>query len=320
MRLAGVDLNLLVTLDALLSESSVTRAADRLGLSVPAVSHALGRLREQLDDPVLVRAGRGMVKTARAKRLEPEVRQLVAAAERVLAPDPARDLSRVERTFTIHATDYVLHVMGREVDRSVGDAAPRIALRYRLNEPDDGEKLRAGDADLAVGVYGKLPPEVRIRKLFEERLVTVVRAGHPVVKRRLSIEQYARLPHIQVAPRGRPGGLVDRRLSDRGRSRRVLRIVPFFSSAVELVAQSDYLLTLPERIARHYADRFDLRVHETPLALSPYTLQLIWHPRHDGDEVHAWLRSVFVQASASLDRTEPDKRDEPDVRRCRPRR
>ena len=302
VRLAGVDLNLLVTLDALLAEQSVTRAAERLGLSVPAVSHALARLRDRLGDPILVRAGRGMVRSERGKRLEPEVRRLVAAAERVLAPDPTDDLARVERAFTIHATDYVLHVLGSEVDRRVREAAPQIALRHRLNEPDDGEKLRAGAADLAVGVYGKLPPEVRIRRLFDERLVAVVRSGHPVVKKRLSIEQYVRLPHIQVAPRGRPGGVIDQRLAARGRSRRVVRIVPFFSSAIELVAETDYLLTLPERLALHYADLFGLSVHETPVAVEPYALQLIWHPRHDGDDVHAWLRSVFVGASEALEK------------------
>jgi len=290
---------MLATLDALLQESSVSGAARRVGLSTPAVSHALARLRDRLGDPLLVRAGRGMVLTPRAEALAPVVRDALAHAEQVFAAGEV-DLERVERELTISLTDYVMTLVGDDFGARVRRGAPGIDLRFLLNAPDDPERLRRGDTDLAVGIYGSLPPELRTRPVIEDRLVCVVREGHPDVGTRIALRTYVALEHVQVAPRGRPGGYVDRLLADRGYERRVARAVPFFEAALQMTAKSDYVLTISERIARLRADDLGLRILAPPLKLQPYTLSLVWHPRFDGDATHRWLRETFAKSCAEL--------------------
>ena len=295
------DLASLTTLDALLQESSVSGAARRLGLSTPAVSHALARLRERFGDPLLVRAGRSMVLTPRAEALRPKVRDAVEIAGRVFEEPREFEPSRVERSFTISATDYVLLVFGGPIDRDIAAAAPGLELRFVPNAVDDAERLRAGDTDLAIGIYGELPPELRTRPIISDRLVCVVREGHPKIKRKLSLERFVALDHVQVAPRGQPGGYVDELLADRGHTRRVVRAVPYFQVALEITAQSDHVLTVSERIARLLGPRLGLRVFEPPIPLEPFALSMVWHPRFDGDQAHRWLRQRLVAVTTELD-------------------
>lgn len=292
-------MNLLVALDALLQEGSVTRAAERLGLSAPAMSHALARLREQLGDPLLVRAGRSMVPTPRAEVLRPRVRTVVAEAHTLMAKERAFAAADLERVFRVHATDHVLAVLGPAIDRIAAAEAPRVVLRFLPNTPDDAVQLRAGEVDLAVGIYGELPPEMRIRQLLTDRLVCVVRADHPAVGRRMTLSRFVALEHIQIAPRGRPGGYLDDMLAARGLQRRIARQVPYFLAGLLLVAQTDYVLTVSERIATALGARLGLRMLAPPLALAPYALSLVWHPRMDGDPAHRWLRELFVEAAGS---------------------
>ncbi len=293
----STDFTALVALDALLQESSVSGAARRLGLSTPAMSHALARIRERFDDPILVRAGRSMVLTPRAEALRPRVRNAIAAAEQALAPETPFSPGTLEREFTVHVTDAVLHILGAALDSAARHEAPGLALRFVPNSPADADRLRAGDADLAVGIYGELPPEMRLRQLLTDRFVCVVRADHPSVNKRLTLKHFTALDHVQVAPRGRPGGYVDDLLAERGLARRVTRAVPYFDAALELVAGTDYVLTVSERIARGRADRLGLRILEPPLPLEPYALNLVWHPRLDADPAHAYLRDLFVRAA-----------------------
>ncbi|MGE0328348.1 MAG: LysR family transcriptional regulator [Polyangiaceae bacterium] len=294
------DLSALATLDALLQEVSVSGAARRLGLSTPAVSHALARLRERFADPLLVRAGRTMVLTPRAESLKPRVRDAVASASRVFEPTEEFHPERLERSFTLSMTDYVMVVFGGAFEERLRDAAPGLDLRVVPNAVDDGERLREGDSDLAVGIYGHLPPELRSRPIITDRLICVVREGHPSVKQRLTLERFVELPHIQIAPRGRPGGYVDNLLELRGLRRRVARAVPYFQVALELAASSDYLLVVSERIAKQLGPRLGLRLLEPPLPFEPYTLSLVWHPRYDGDAAHQWLRSQLLESVQAL--------------------
>ncbi len=291
------DLSLLATLDALLQEASVTKAARRMGLSTPAMSHALGRIRERLGDPILVRAGRAMVLTPRAEALRPRIRSLVAEAAQALEAERPFSAGSLRRSFVVHATDHVVTVIGGELDRALAADAPHVVLRFVPNVADDAAALREGTADLAVGIYAALPPEVRTRSLFTDRFVCVVREENPLVGKRLTLKQFVELEHVQVAPRGRPGGLVDEVLRQQGLERRVKRAVPFFLAALNLVAETDYVLTISERIARKLAPKLGLRVLDAPIALDPYTLQLVWHPRFDGDAGHQYLRDVFVAAA-----------------------
>lgn len=291
------DLGLLVSLDALLQEGSVTGAARRVGLSTPAMSHALARIRERMGDPILVRSGRGMLLTPRALALKDQVHHVVTEARRALEPERPFVASELSRTFVVHATDYVLTVLGAPVDRILRDEAPRACVRFVPNTPDDPALLRDHGSDLAVGIYGELPQEMRSRQLLTDRFVCVVRKGHPAVGRRFTLEQFVGLAHVQVAPRGRPGGYLDDVLRERGLTRTVARALPYFMSALQLVAETDYVLTISERIARRFAGPLSLEVLEVPLKLRPYALSLVWHPRIDADPGHRFLRDVFLRAS-----------------------
>lgn len=300
------DLSLLIPLDALLQEVSVTAAARRVGLSTPAMSHALSRMRERFQDPLLIRAGRGMALTPRAEALKPRIHRLVSEARDAFEAPAAFEPSRLERTFVVHASDYVLAILGPALDRVLASTAPSLNLRFLANSPDDAAMARDGGSDLAVGIYGELPAEMMSRVLLTDRFVVLARRDHPALARRLSLEQFVALSHLQVAPRGRPGGYVDDVLRQRGLRRRVARVVPFFLSALELVRSSDHLLTAPERLATLYAEALGLRVHEPPLALAPYALSLIWHPRLDADPGHRWLRETIVAAAAQAARGRHD--------------
>jgi DNA-binding transcriptional LysR family regulator len=294
------DLGLLVSLDALLQEGSVTGAARRVGLSTPAMSHALARIRERLADPILVRSGRGMLLTPRAVALKPQVHSVVTEARRALEPERPFVASELSRTFVVHATDYVLTVLGSTIDRILRHEAPKVCMRFVPNSPNDPALLRDQGSDLAVGIYGELPQEMRKRQLVTDRFVCVVRRGHPATRKRFTLEQYVRLPHIQVAPRGQPGGYLDDVLRERGLSRTVACAVPYFITALQLAAETDYVLTIAERIATRFAGSLSLQLLEVPVKLRPYALSLVWHPRMDGDPAHRFLREVFLRATAEV--------------------
>ncbi|MBL9015851.1 MAG: LysR family transcriptional regulator [Myxococcales bacterium] len=322
------DLGLLVTLDALLQEGSVTRAARRVGLSTPAMSHALARIRKRLGDPVLVRSGRGMLLSPRAEELRARVHAVVADARAALEPVRPFVANELDRTFVVRVTDYVVTVLGIEVDRILREEAPDVSMKFVPNSPDDAELLRGGHSDLAVGIYGELPQEMRSRRLLTDRFVCAVRADHPTASKRLSLDQFLSLPHLQVAPRGQSGGYLDDVLKARGLARRVARAVPFFVAALQMTARTDYVVVISERIANRLAPTLGLVIHEVPVPLRPYALNLVWHPRVDKDPAHRFLREAFVRAATAAagdlhpgPRTRLDTSDETSgQRRRRPRR
>ncbi len=291
------DLSLLIALDAMLQEGNVTLAARRLGLSTPAASHALARMRARLGDPLLVRTGRSMALTPRAEQLRPLVRNLVEDAARVLASPRPFDSRRLQRTFTIFATDHALLVLGPTLDRLVRAEAPEVSLRFLPSVADDWIALRDGAADLSVCLPGSFPPEFRTRPLLTERFVCVARKDHPRIGRRLSLETYLSLDHIVVAPLGRPSH-VDRVLAERGTPRRIRRVVPYFAAALHLAATSDDVVTVSETATRALADALALRVWDPPLALPTYTVSLLWHPRLDAEPANQWLRDTFMRSVA----------------------
>jgi DNA-binding transcriptional LysR family regulator len=294
-----LDLNLLVVFDAIARARSVTRAGALLGLSKAATSRALGRLRAALQDPILVRSGREWTLSARAQELVERVRAIRGEAERVLAPSPPFRPATSTREFRVHATDHVVSLIGAAICRAVGRAAKGTAVRFLPILPDDVPALRDG-VDLAIGVFPDLPADFRTQRLFEDRFACVVRAGHPRVGRRLTLEQYLSLDHVLIAPRGRPGGVVDAALAERGLTRRVSRYLPYYLVALELIAQADCVLTMSERLARRHARRFGLRVLPPPLPLPRYKIAQVWHPRLDGDPAHAWFRQRVAAAGRRL--------------------
>jgi DNA-binding transcriptional LysR family regulator len=184
--------------------------------------------------------------------------------------------------------------------------APGVALHVAPTQKEDGALLRDGTIDLALGVYDYAPysdlsSDLRIQQLFEDHFVCVVRDDHPSVGRALTIQQFAELEHLQVAPRGDPGGYVDDLLAAQGHTRRIARAVPYFLAALAIVAETDYVLTISSRLAQRLAGTFGLRIVQPPrsLGLEPYQIAQLWHPRNDRDGAHRWLRDAVVKASRS---------------------
>jgi DNA-binding transcriptional LysR family regulator len=302
------DFNLLVTLDVLLSEGSVTRAARRLRLSPSAMSRALARLRDTIGDPLLVRAGRGLVPTPRAFELRERVGQLVQDGEAVLRPANAVDLTQLVRTFTLRTSEGFVENFGPALLARVGDQAPGVRLRFMQKPDKDSAPLREGAVDLETGVVVKTTaPELRAQALFRDRFVGVVRPGHPLSRRRITRSGYASGRHICVSRRGFEEGPGDEEASIRdalkllGLERRIVTIVGGFSTALALARGTDLIASVPER----HTGRLRAGMHSfvLPFATPPFTVSLLWHPRLDADPAHRWLRAC-VQAACATRSTE----------------
>ena len=291
-RVPPLDMNLLVTLDALLSEGSVVGAAQRLNLSAPAMSRQLARIRHLLGDPVLVRAGRGLVPTPRAEALRERLRGLVAEAEALVRGDEI-DLLRLERTFVTRANDGFVGTFGAALASLAAQEAPLVRLRFAHQDKEDVEALREGRIDADVGVIGAMGPEIRLQALFHDRFVGVVRPGHPLAGE-VTPERFAAFPHVSVSRRGRFSGPIDVALAALGLKRFVAIAVANFNDALAIVRTSDHVAAVPARLtepARAGLDSFDLPVKTDALAVS-----LAWHPRFDADPAHKWLRATLRAA------------------------
>lgn len=283
------DLNLLVTLEVLLAEGSVARAAKRLQLSPSAMSRALARLRETTGDPLLVRAGRDLVMTPRALELRERVGQLVQDGAAVLRPVQQLDVGQLVRTFTLRTSDGFVENFGPALIARIGDEAPGVRLRFVHKLDKDSTPLRDGSVDLETGVIGKATgPEVRVQALFRDRFIGVVRAGHPLSQGEISAARYAAGRHVFVSRRGLDKGPVDEALQPLGLARTIVTIVDGFSAALALARASDLIATVPER---HTATLRDgMQGFDLPVALPAFTVSLHWHPRFEADPAHRWLR------------------------------
>ena len=291
------DLNLLVTLDVLLAEGSVARAAKRLRLSPSAMSRALARLRETTGDPLLVRAGRGLVPPPRALELRERVAQLVQDAEAVLRPAQLLDLEQLERTFTLRSSEGFVENFGPALLARVGAQAPGVRLCFMQKADKDSTPLREGAVDLETGVVGKdASPELRTQALFRDRFIGVVRQGHPLSQGEITPSRYAAGEHIYVSRRGHDRGPVDEALKSLGLARRVTTMVAGFATALALARATDLIVSVPER---HTASlRTDMHSFALPLTLPGFTVAMLWHPRMDADPAHRWLRACLREVCA----------------------
>lgn len=283
------DLNLLITLDALLDEGSVARAGRRLRLSPSAMSRALGRLRRTVGDPLLVRAGRGLVPTPRALELRERVRPLVDEVRAVLRPAQKLDLRQLARTFTLRTSDGFVENFGPGLVARVSEDAPHVRLRFVQKATRDSGELRNGTVDLETGVVDETTsPEVRTRALFRDRFVGAVRSGHPLRRGRITAARYAAARHVHVARRGLDRGLADEALLPLQLEREIVTIVSGFAAALALARASDLVATVPERHTLKL--REGMFSFPLPVAVPEVTVSMLWHPRLDADPAHRWLR------------------------------
>jgi len=289
-----LDLNLLRVFDALLQDGSVTAASERLHLSIPATSRALGRLRRAMGDPILVRAGRGMAPTPFALRTAPRVRSLLDEASALVSADRELRPADLERTFTIRINDGVAATLAAAAVEATAAVAPGVILRFVAEGSESVEALRDGSVDLDIGVGDITAPDIRAAPLYRERLVGIVRADSPLGRRRRpTLTQLCQHPHVSASRRGRVRGPLDDVLGDAGLQRHVAAVVPTFAAAVLLVAASRYVGLVPMRLAEQYGRTLGVRWFPIPAALPEVEVRLLWHARLDADQAQRWLRDTI---------------------------
>jgi len=300
--MADSDLNLLTALDALLTEGSVVGAARRLRLSSSAMSRTLARLRQATGDPLLVRAGRGLVRTPRATELRERVRDLVQNAQTVLRPVVASlDLAELKRSFTIRSNEGFVEVFAGQLVAAVAAVAPSVRLRFVPKPDKDVGALREGLVDLEIGVLGKSGPEIRVQTLFRDHFVCAVREGHPLLRTgKITAKRYAAYGHVVASRRGIESGPVDQALGALGLARTVVAVVPSFRAALSVASVSDLLALVTDSFFN--ATQGDqtrsgfakVRSFPLPIRTEAITVSQMWHPRLDADPAHRWLRGLVL--------------------------
>ena len=299
-----VDLNLLFTLDALLQQGSVVGAGRKLGLSPSAMSRALARLRAVTGDPLLVRAGRGLVSTPRAEAMRDEVRRLVDDACATLRPADTVDLQSFVRTFVLRTSDGFAETIGPAIIQLIVEEAPNVRIHFVRKLDKNSIGLRNGDIDLETGVVGKtIGPEVRAQSLFRDRYIGVVRCGHPLATGKVDSKRFADCRHVLVTRQGLELGVIDDKLQALGLAREIVATVDGFAAALALARASDLVATVPER--HTLGLREGMVSFALPFKTEQLTISLLWHPRMEGDPAHRWLRQIVRQASEAALRSIP---------------
>lgn len=290
-----LDLNLLVTLDVLLSEHNVTRAAQRLNFSQPSVSVHLAKLRDVFGDPLLLPGPRGMRPTTRADELREPLRQALDALARAVSPASPFDPAGASHTWRVAATDYGESTIVLPALAGLRSAAPGTRLAVlELVPPRIAKQAEQGEIDLAFHTSEGAPSGLRRRALFTERYVLVGRAGHPRLKRRPTPSQFCKLDHVIVSPDGGGfRGVTDEALSAAGLERRVVLSVPHFLFVRSVLASTDLVAMLPARLVR---DTRALQVVEPPVEVPGYEMAMLWHERSHRDPAHQWLRKYIADS------------------------
>lgn len=299
-RLADVDLNLLLALNALLRERSVTRAGAVLGLSQPATSHALARLRELFGDELLVRRSNDMEPTAFAESLVAPLADALARVEALFWSDRVFDPASSDREFVIAMTDFVEATLVPAALPRLG-LGPHLRLRLRLLGSELPERALAdGEIDLAIGTNMSSPAAMKVSTLYRESFAAVVRRDHPCLAGPLTAEAYAALDHVLIATPGDGPGIVDVALEARGLRRNVVLRTAHFLTVVALVAASDLVCTMPARIAHASARRHDVVLFEPPIVVPGFDVAMFWHPRRERDPAVQWLRDQLRAAATAI--------------------
>ena len=296
-----MDLNLLAALDVLLAEGSVTGAARRLGLSASAMSRTLTRLRAATGDPLLVRAGRGLVPTPRAAELRDRVHGLTRDVRSVLSPQRREvDIASLERSFTIRASEGFLEFLSVPVVAAAAQAAPGVCLRFAPKPERDARPLREGLIDLEIGLHGLSAPEIRSHFLFHDRLVGVVRAGHPLLSAGpVTPARYAACRHVAASREGEAAEVLDTALAALDLTRRIGVVVPGYPDAMRIARHTDLIALVPQSclgnsLASDHAATAGLESFALPVMMPDFTIAAMWHPRMEADPAHRWLRETVI--------------------------
>ncbi|MCS7480333.1 LysR family transcriptional regulator [Umezawaea endophytica] len=304
--LRNADLNLLTALAVLLEERHVSRAANRLHLSQPAMSRTLHRLRDTFGDELLVRTRHGYEPTVRGHQLQWELADLLPRLETLLRGN-GFDPATATAAFHVHCTDYATSVLGPAVFQRVSREAPRISLTVEPLSDRSFADVEQGRVGLVLS--GVVAPEsLHWETLFEEDFVCLLAHDHPATGDRLTLADFGRYPHVVVVVLDGEQTMVDRRLAELGRRRFAGLRVPYFSAAPAALPGTDLVATLPRRGAAPYLDDPAYRVVEAPVEIQPFPYGIAWHPRVDGDPAHQWLRKVLRDAAAETTRTKPAPR------------
>ena len=287
-----LDLNLLRVFDALMDTSSVAEAAVRLNLSAPATSRALSRLRRAMNDPILVRAGRGLVPTPFALRSAASVKSLLDAADELRADPTQSDPRSWRRTFSIRLNDALVPVLAPRLTRRIAAEAPGVRLRFVAQDSKEPDPLRNGSIDLDVTVAAPAPPDIHSSTLFTEHFVAVVAADSRLGRfPHLTLDDLCRQPHVSASRRGLAHGPLDEALEQLGRSRYVAAVVPSYAVGALMALEQDLICLVPNVTAAHLTQRgVPLRSHEVPLDLPTADVELRWHRRVNDDPASQWLR------------------------------
>ncbi|WP_437731349.1 LysR family transcriptional regulator [Sorangium sp. So ce1335] len=302
MNLSAIDVNLVVALDALLQERSVTLAARRVGLSQPAMSHALTRLRELFSDPLLVRVGRQMALTSRAEAMTPQVAAIMHDLAGLFGGTaPAFDPATSDRAFRIATTEYVEILLLPQLNAALAQGGPRLALHLLPLDGRAVEALRSGEIDLAIGVFppDSLPSDLRRAPLFDDRFAGLARASHPTARGLVDAATYAALGHVVAsrnAAHGPHEGVADDLIAARGVSRREVMVVPNVFLLPHVVTASDLVATVAARLGRAFSSVLPLRTFDLPFELPPIEIAMAWNGRTEHDPARAWLRGVVTEA------------------------
>ena len=297
MDIRSVDLNLLKAFDALTTERAVTRAADRIGLSQPAMSHALSRLRNLFADDLFVRTPRGMEPTARAREIAPLVTAAIEHIEAALNLGIGFDPAKSTGIFTAGMAEYAEVALVGRLAEAFARQAPRATLRLTpLTGIDAAEQLDRGAIDVAVAHLVTTPTHIESLLLLRDPVVVIARRGHPIAGQNLSIEAYAALNHILVSPRGATSGALDRILVDFGLRRRIALLVATYLALPVALAASDLVATVPSRIARQIAATAEIEIMPLPIDFS-MTVSMAWHRRAASEPAQAWFRALLIEAA-----------------------
>lgn len=288
------DANLLFALDALLETGSVTGAAERMGLSVPAMSRTLVRIRKLLGDPIMVQAGRGLVPTPKALEMRARVHSLVKEA-RDLANQSVSSLADVERTFTIRTEESFAGVFASAIEKAIRRKAPKVVLRFMSQGEEAVGPLREGVVDLDIGDIKLRSPEVKIQKLYESRFVGVVRSGHPLARVRVTAKRFVEHEHISASRRGLAWGPIDDALQELGLKRKISLIAPTFSGALMIAATSDLVAAVPDYVTRSAVMLYGLYIFPLPVRTRANHISVAWHPRFSTDPIHRFVRESITQ-------------------------